>query len=507
MHALSVSLLRAKQLPVITNGLGASPHAGSTCTIGVVTVRPLNRLPARLYFKLKPDPSNTFSFIFTCTTQYPWMLANLNLSQAMAPSKKKRTHTVFRDSSAHRSASTSKPRFIGEKQPLENRVDYVRGVTYKAAVDLHEELNDSSYVLLRANNIQDGELRFDDVQYVDRTKVKQKQLLRRGDILFCASSGSKGLVGKAALVRENMPVTFGAFCCVLRPKENEAEYLAHYFQSQQYRRAIEKVCSGSNINNLKAANFFSLVVPHYDDDSTRIISALFDSIDAQIKHAKDQIANLDSLVKSRFVEMFGDALSIESKWDSSILKNCVESLESGKSPSCKNVSRKGFDPGVLKLSALSSGRFLPGENKAMLDGETVIQAKEVKQGDILVARKNTPQLVGSCVLVREDVTNLMFPDIVFRMHPNDSVNGEYLAALLSGPSYSSKVRSLAHGSNKSMSNIPKSELATLSIPLPPLSLQQEFADFASQVDKSRFVRDHEINFRWERFTLSWSTIA
>lgn len=201
----------------------------------------------------------------------------------------------------------SKPQFIGEKQPLENRVDYVRGVTYKAAVDLHEELNDSSYVLLRANNIQDGELRFDDVQYVDRTKVKQKQLLRRGDILFCASSGSRGLVGKAALVRENMPVTFGAFCCVLRPKENEAEYLAHYFQSQQYRRAIEKVCSGSNINNLKAANFFSLVVPHYDDDSTRIISALFDSIDAQIKHAKDQIANLDSLVKSRFIEIFGNS--------------------------------------------------------------------------------------------------------------------------------------------------------------------------------------------------------
>ena len=115
MHALSVSLLRAKQLPVITNGLGASPHAGSTCTIGVVTVRPLNRLPARLYFKFKPDPNNTFFFIFTCTTQYPWVLANLNLSQAMAPPKKKRTHTVFRDSSAHRSASTSKPRFVGEK--------------------------------------------------------------------------------------------------------------------------------------------------------------------------------------------------------------------------------------------------------------------------------------------------------------------------------------------------------------------------------------------------------
>ena len=162
MHALPVNLPCVKQLPVITNEAGASLHAGSTCAIGVVTVRPFNRQPAQLYFKLTPNPNNTFFFIFTCTTQYPWVLANPDLSQAMASSKQKRTHTVFRASSTHRSASTSKPRFIGEKQPLENRVDYVRGVTYKAAVDLHEELNDSSYVLLRANNIQDGELRFDE---------------------------------------------------------------------------------------------------------------------------------------------------------------------------------------------------------------------------------------------------------------------------------------------------------------------------------------------------------
>ena len=118
MHALPVNLLRAKQLPVIANEAGASPHAGSTCAIDVVTVRPFSRRPARLYFKLKPDPNNTFFFIFTCTTQYPWVLANPDLSQAMAPSKQKRTHTVFRASSAHRSTSTSKPRFVGERVKL-----------------------------------------------------------------------------------------------------------------------------------------------------------------------------------------------------------------------------------------------------------------------------------------------------------------------------------------------------------------------------------------------------
>ena len=40
--------------------------------IGVVTVRPFNRQPARLYFKFTPDPNDTFFFVFTCTTQCPW---------------------------------------------------------------------------------------------------------------------------------------------------------------------------------------------------------------------------------------------------------------------------------------------------------------------------------------------------------------------------------------------------------------------------------------------------
>ena len=221
------------------------------------------------------------------------------------------------------------------------------------------------------------------------------------------------------------------------------------------------------------------------DGQIRVVNTL-DEVRSLIEGANGQIAMLDTLVKSRFVQMFGDAETIEAKWDVCALRDCVESLESGKSPSCQNMPRKGLEPGVLKLSALSSGRFLPEENKAMLPGGAIAPDKGVRHGDILIARKNTPELVGSCVLVRDDVENLMFPDIVFRMHPKGSVEGEYLSALLSGPSYSGKVKSLAHGSNKSMSNIPKADLAQLRIPLPSLPLQQEFAAFVAEVDKSRF---------------------
>ena len=363
----------------------------------------------------------------------------------------------------------SKPQFVGEKQPLENRVDYVRGVTYKAAVDLHEELNDGSYVLLRANNIQDGELRFDDVQYVDRTKVKQKQLLRRGDILFCASSGSKGLVGKAALVRENMPVTFGAFCCVLRPKENEAEYLAHYFQSQQYRRAIEKVCSGSNINNLKAANFFSLVVPHYDDDSTRIISALFDSIDAQIKHARDQIANLDSLVKSRFVEMFGDPAQNNFHWRMAPLGENAK-LINGRAYKQNELLASGKYP-VLRV-----GNFFSNRDWYYSDLE-LDEKKYCNNGDLLYAWSAS---FGPKIW---DGGKVIYHYHIWKVEVGDAYNKYFLCKLLK---YTEK-SFLGDTHGIGMLHLTKAGMEEAPFIVPPLDLQDRFVAFVSQVNKSRFV--------------------
>lgn len=361
----------------------------------------------------------------------------------------------------------------------------MRGVTYKAAVDLHEELNDSSYVLLRANNIQDGELRFDDVQYVDRTKVKQKQLLRRGDILFCASSGSKGLVGKAALVRENMPVTFGAFCCVLRPKENEAEYLAHYFQSQQYRRAIEKVCSGSNINNLKAANFFSLVVPHYDDDSTRIISALFDSIDAQIKHAKDQIANLDSLVKSRFVEMFGE-LDTNPKGFQLTCFDDLGTWTSGGTPSRKNPSYFTGEIDWYSAGELNSLHLGRSKERISLRAIEESSAKLVPPGSLFVGMYDTAALKMG-ITTKESSSNQACANLV----PNGIVDLVWLYFAID----QLKPSLLAKRSGCRQKNLSLKKIKSFMVPLPDLDSQQGFSRFVAQVDKSRFVRDHEMNFR------------
>ena len=112
---------------------------------------------------------------------------------------------------------------------------------------------------------------------------------------------------------------------------------------------------------------------------------------------------------------------------------------------------------------------------------------EVNQGDLLFTRKNTPELVGMAAYVFETERNLMMPDLIFRLNVKDDINKIYLWKLINHPIFRERIRNLANGSAKSMSNISKERLQTLKIPVPPLTLQNDFATFVQQIDKSKFA--------------------
>ena len=183
----------------------------------------------------------------------------------------------------------------------------------------------------------------------------------------------------------------------------------------------------------------------------RSIVRNLEMISNQVTIAESHLMDLDALVKSRFVEIFGDFACYETK----PLIKCVDCIEAGKSPKCLAFSRKMAEPGVLKLSAISSGVYCENENKALPRSVSLTIDKVVHANDILLSRKNTPELVGRSVLVKHTDGNIMFPDIIFRMHPLPPINAMYLSYLLAGALCCIQFQSLAHGSAKSMSNIPK----------------------------------------------------
>jgi type I restriction enzyme S subunit len=136
----------------------------------------------------------------------------------------------------------------------------IRGVTYKKE-HASKEPKPGLLPILRANNIQNG-LVFEDLVYVPKKCVSEIQLLRFGDIIIAASSGSRHIVGKAAQLKTDWSGSFGTFCFGLRPKpEVHSGYLSWFLQTSEYRHQVSELSAGVNINNLRAAHVEEIPIP------------------------------------------------------------------------------------------------------------------------------------------------------------------------------------------------------------------------------------------------------
>lgn len=373
-----------------------------------------------------------------------------------------------------------------EKIKMSDVAEQIRGVSYKPE-DVVDGSREGAIGILRANNISDGVINFNDLVFVKRDRVLQKQILRKGDILICASSGSKHLVGKAAQIEADCEYSFGAFCKVVRPQKIDAMFLGMYFQSDLYRKYISGVSQGANINNIKNEHIDVIEIRGYSNDEQVKIAELLQIVIGTIRLQKEQIKRYDVLVKARFVEMFGDPISNPFRWDKILLNECLESIDNGKSFVCDSVARVGENPAILKLSAVTYGVYKPEENKSILDEKDFVESAEVYEGDLLFTRKNTPELVGMAAYVVSTPPKLMMPDLIFRLNTKKSCNKIFLWQLINHDLFRGQIQNIASGSAKSMSNISKERLGNLSIYLPPIELQEQFAAFVHQVDKSKFA--------------------
>jgi type I restriction enzyme S subunit len=149
-------------------------------------------------------------------------------------------------------------------------------------------------------------------------KVSNLQILKRGDILIAASSGSLSIVGKAGVFKSDEKYTFGAFCKAIRPRTNiDASYLSHYFFTTEYRTIISSLAAGANINNLRNEHIDNLSIPLPPLAEQQRIAELLDTADRILKQRESAIAKLDQLAQSVFVEMFGDPLANSKNFEKS----------------------------------------------------------------------------------------------------------------------------------------------------------------------------------------------
>lgn len=271
------------------------------------------------------------------------------------------------------------------------------------------------------------------------------------------------------------------------------QYLYYFLKSDIALCLIKNIATGSVRDNLKLSMLYEFPINLPNIERQKEIVSTLDKLQSIITHLRTQLEKLDLLVKARFVEMFGNPIANSMNWAQPELKECLESIDNGKSYICNTDSRVDNSPAILKLSAVTYGIYKPNENKSMINKELFDKNIEVKDCDLLFTRKNTPELVGMSAYVFSTPQKLMMPDLIFRINTKTMCNKIYLWQLINHDLFRPCIQNIANGSAKSMSNISKERLSHLTIPLPPIELQTQFADFVKQVDQSKSILQQELD--------------
>ena len=186
--------------------------------------------------------------------------------------------------------------------------------------------------------------------------------------------------------------------------------------------------------------------------------------DASIDALKQAI--LDLAVRGKLVDE--DAAN----WPVEPLGKYVKEAAAGWSPKCIETPRSGDNWGVLKVSAVTWGRFQPEENKELPSSLEPRPEIEVAPGDFLISRANTAELVARSVVVPLNAPRkLMMSDKIIRFRFNDKIDPEYVNLVHASPFARAYYARVAGGTSSSMKNVSQSQIRALEIPIPPLAEQ------------------------------------
>ena len=264
-------------------------------------------------------------------------------------------------------------------------------------------------------------------------------------------------------------------------KDNvDVDYFYSYLKSLK-----DEVCrigrgvAQSNIN-LSILRDFKIPLPPIKKQKQ--IAALLDKCVEVITKNKQMLEKYDMLIKSRFIEMFGDNPIENGKWE-------VEKL--GNLGLCKNGMNFSYEDNGFEINCLGVGDFKDNAVISNCEKLPVISLNEkpseeylLKDNDIVFVRSNgNKELVGRSVLVHPRVlTTFSGFCIRFRLS-TDSINHLFLLQFLKMPN----TRKNMAGRGANIQNLNQQILSNLDIPVPQIELQNDFATFVQQIDKSKFA--------------------
>lgn len=294
--------------------------------------------------------------------------------------------------------------------------------------------------------------------------------LQQNDLLFSIA----GAIGRTAIVTDDiLPANTNQALAIIRVPEGviDYSYLKYVLQSPTIVNQFEKRKQGVAQLNISLKDIGDFDIPIYGREVQKKIVDVLDTLNNLISLRKQQLAKLDELVKSRFIELFG---SVED--ENTLINLCTFIDYRGKTPEKAESGLPFITAKNVKMHYMSfdTQEFISQEtyDKVMTRGFPRI-------GDVVFT---TEAPLGNVCRIPYIETEFYIGQRIITMQ-TDQLEPAYLEYALSSDEFKRKIAEKSSGST--VTGIRSKLLEQLSIPVPPRALQKQFAAFIEQVDKSK----------------------
>ena len=307
------------------------------------------------------------------------------------------------------------------------------------------------------------------------------KIVKRGMIAY---NPSRVNVGSLAVQNAEEQVVVSPLYVVISVDETQLlpEYLCYFLHSDIGLKEIAAHTAGSVRDSLKFSALQNIEITIRSVEEQRFIIRILQKVEALINKRRQTLNKLDDLVKSQFIEMFGDPVLNPYNWPIVNIGEIAIDVRYGTS---KPAVEGGQYP-YLRMNNLTYEGFLDLSNMKYIDiPDDEIEKYIVRKGDILFNRTNSIDLVGkTCVFDLDEA--MIIAGYIIRIRLNDKLLPVVFSNYMNLPVLKKRLRNMAKGA-VNQANINAQELKSVRIYLPPIKLQNQFAAFVEQTDKSKDI--------------------
>ena len=363
-----------------------------------------------------------------------------------------------------------------KKIKLGDACEILNGFAFKS-----ENYVGSGIRVIRISNVQKGYIEDNTPAFYPlETKGLEKYMLEEGDLLISLT----GNVGRVAILeKEFMPAALNQRVACLRLKTDKLSkrYLFHILNSDFFEKQCIQYSKGVAQKNMSTAWLKDYEILLYSKEQQELIADILDKMHLIKKLRYYELQKLDELVKARFVEMFGDPVENTMNWPEIFIgdKCFVTKLAGFEYTQYIDYEESG-EVVMVKAQNVKNGK-LNRKNLSFISKKVSdsLPRSQLAPGDVVMTYVGAN--IGD-VAVIDDVYKYHLAPNVAKIRPNaevyNSIYFMYMLMLLN-------IYIVKNSADTAKAALGMERIRKLKVFIPPLELQNQFASFVEEVDKSR----------------------